>query len=366
MTLVALVLTQLGWADEPEVNIELGAALTEAKKPVWEAKGAALDLFLQADTAFRGKSWVAAANGMIDVMEAQPGCGKAAYKLAWALSEKDEHEDAGTVVDATFAWFPESKDVLLRGAQIHVRGKSAKQAAVMTDVLRARWPADYLGWTWAIRSAQSVRDLPAATAVLEDARTKVAVAADVACFSVMVAALSGDAALGTKEWTACQESETTGLRRLAEGNLALTTGDWLTVQKYAVDLDAPKLVRLALVLQRLEEGNSKGAMVLVDKLAEEDASAFDVAVVRARAHHAAGDKDGTLAALSAIFAPDWNQNWAGRDTLVWSRGPGWLTEHWVEAVKLNYEVLTAAGRVEDAKKVMALAMTTWPDAGLKP
>lgn len=347
-------------AEEPPVDIALGDALAAPKKAIWEPKGKALDLFLAADIHYRSKEWVRAARGFIDVLAEQPGCGKAAFRLSFALSEKDEHDDAATVIEQVVLWFPDDRDALVRAVTIHLRGDQPEKAASKAEVLQTRWPTDLRGWHFGLRTAQQTGSQKDATALLERARAHVEEASDIACLTVMAAAATGDEITSEAEWPTCKQSESADLRKLAEANRALVNGDWLTAQKYADTLDDKPLLRLTQVLQRLEEGNAKGALLITDKLIADAPSEVDVRVARARAQFGAGAADAAAATLDALFAQGWQTEWAKGRVLHWAGGPEWLGKQWEAAAVLRADAWTALGKADAASAWLKEAAAVWP------
>jgi hypothetical protein len=347
MTLAWALMTRLAVAEEPAVDIDLGDAVAEAKKPVWEPKGKALDQFLAADMHYRGKEWVQASRGFIEVLAVQPGCGKAAFRLAWALSEKGEHDDATTVIDALAGWFPEDKDVLLRAAQIHMRADQPAKAGEAAARVQERWPDDASGWSWGFRATQ--RNPEKAAALLTRARQTFEEEHALRCFDILEATSRGDVETATAALPSCKQAGAADLRKLADAYAALASGDWLTVQKYAEIVDDKALVQLAQILQRLSEGNAKGALLISDKLIAEVPSALDVVVARARAQLGAGGAEAALATLDALFADGWHKGWQQSPALVWARGPVWVEEQWRTAIQLRIDAFTAAGKPEAAQ-----------------
>ncbi len=340
-------------------GIDVTAAMVAAKKPAWEAKGAALDRFLVADAAYRGSSWEDAAKGMLEALGEQPGCGKCLLRLSRSLSELGD-PSAPAVVGRLLADFPGRQDTHLAGLVVYMGAEKFDEGLALATTSQGLWPDWIQGWTY---GALSLRSRPGEIPALADRAAAAEVkAAEVACLRVLGSAWTFDIEGGKGHWETCKDAESDVVREPAEGWMALASGQWKKAVERAPRIDDDTQTRMALVLLRLEEGNPKAAGVLADKLGLDEPGFVDVAVARARAHKGIGLAAAASAALDSVFVIGWETSWNSRPVAMGSQGPDWLARTMVSAVQLRAEMWRAEGKEVEARALVDNAKKIWPKA----
>ena len=91
---VAGLMLALAPQAEAADDIDITAALADAKKPKWDPKGSALTPFAQAKTKYRNKQYVESVPGFVEAIDKKAGCGECLDYLSSALYYAELYDEA--------------------------------------------------------------------------------------------------------------------------------------------------------------------------------------------------------------------------------------------------------------------------------
>jgi len=350
LSLCALLATAPALADDgPAID----DALATTKKAKWDPKGKAMEPYLQARIQMKKEAWTEATELYVTAIAKQAGCGKCLNELSDVLIGAKRYDEAAKVGELLAELYPEKIQGWANVHNARMKQRAWGKAAAAGDKLLMVDPD--LGWAWTSRNRAYINDgrTDEALTVLDGGEEAGIAKEDIACNRVLVYAGRTELDLAKEQWEICSESKDADVKRLAEGWLALTTGDVEKASKSLMRAGASDDIRLALAIGRLEEGKFDQSLNLARKLIEElDWTPWDAHVALARAQAATGDAEGAQATLKkVVLASGWegaHKDASMEVVLMKAKGPGWPKIQGETALALFIQTLHEQGKADEA------------------
>lgn len=340
-TLPLLALLLCG-ASAQAAEVDVAAALVDAKKPKWDPKGKALDPYIQSKFKRKQDKWEEARELLVTVLDHQPGCGKALRDLSYTLVEMEEAELAVQVSDKLVAYFDDRDQAWMTAYEARDAAEqvdSAVEAAKKALELEPKSLASTRAIQDTLIDANRVSDAAAELDVSELKK------ADIACLRVRIASLTDALDEAETAAEACEESESGDLKRSAKGWLATAQGDTEQAMKMARDTGDENSSRYNLAVVRRKEGNLTAALNLLDALLRDEPEALDAHALKARCMFELDRGDDARAWLGEhVFADGWmDAHKAGEVMVVLkAKGEDWPKDQTREAAALQVTLLLLA------------------------
>jgi tetratricopeptide (TPR) repeat protein len=353
ISLLTLLSAPVFAAEPPAIE----PALVAPKKPNWDPKGKAMELYLQARIQMKKEAWHEAADLYVQSLAKQPGCGKCLNELTYVLTSAQRYDAADQVGQNMATLYADKTEGWLN--VFEARNEASNYAGAIEaceNVIRI--DADETrAWAGRTLAYVSLGQTDEALAALKGAEGAGLAKEDVACHEVLVITATGDLDLARERYSVCETSKDAEIKRLAEGWLALSEGDVERASKALMRTGANNATRLAIAIGRYDEKKFEASTNLTTRiqedLTEKNRMAWDADVAHARGLAAMGKSDEALQVLAkTVLASGWEAAHAAPPAgavLLPSKGKGWGKEQGHLALQLQISVLVAQGKADEAK-----------------